>query len=71
MRINWDAINWNTVAIAAHDRVKIKSDASTYEIWGIDWLRQKVLVQRPYGDMWLPFERIEWIEKSEGTDANL
>jgi hypothetical protein len=65
VKINWNSINWNTVAVGMHDRVKIKSDAGTYEIWGIDWLWQKIMVRRACGDGWVPFDKIEWIEQGE------
>lgn len=36
---------------------KVRGDAGVYKVWGIDWLNQRVLVERA-GLEWIPAEKI-------------
>jgi len=38
---------------------KIKGDAGTYALWGIDWINQRVLVSRAGEYEWLSIEKVQ------------
>ena len=39
-------------------KAKIKGDAGLYEVWGIDLLHQRILVNRNCGYEWVDMERV-------------
>ncbi len=47
-------------------RVKIKGDAGVYKVWGINWLHQKMLIERACGDEWVSFDKIESLMQFTG-----
>jgi len=52
-------------------RAKIKGDAVVYKVWGINWLDQKMLIERACGNEWVPFDKIESLMQFTGlTDKN-
>lgn len=40
-------------------QAKVKGDAGTYDVWGIDWKDQKVCVYRASAFEWIPFAKIQ------------
>lgn len=38
-------------------KIKIKGDAGEYDIWAIDWLNLKVLVNRTTVNQWIDFNK--------------
>ncbi len=47
-------------------RAKIKGDAGVYHVWAIDWLNQRMLVERHCGDEWIVFGRIQGLMQYTG-----
>lgn len=47
-------------------RVKIKGDAGIYNVWGIDWLTGKIMVERACGNELVLFEKIEKLMQFTG-----
>ena len=52
-------------------RAKVKGDAGVYKVWGINWLDQKMLIQRACGDEWVSFDKIQSLMQFTGlVDKN-
>ncbi len=52
-------------------RVKIKGDAWIYDVWVIDWLNLRALIQRACGDEWVDFKKIKAFLQGTGlSDKN-
>jgi len=49
---------FNPQAINLKQKVKVRGDAGEYDVWGIDWLNQKVYIYRASGYEWISFEKI-------------
>lgn len=39
---------------------RVKGDAGAYKVWGIDWLHQKVLIDRA-GLEWTPIAKVSFV----------
>jgi hypothetical protein len=39
---------------------KVKGDAGSYKVWGIDWMNHRVLIERPSLN-WEPIKNITFI----------
>jgi hypothetical protein len=44
---------------------KIKGDAGTYEVWGIDWFNHRVLVFRAGENEWLSIAKVQFLAEEE------
>ena len=52
-------------------RAKVKGDAGVYKVWGINWLHQKMLIERACGNEEVSFDKIEGLMQFTGlTDKN-
>ncbi|MGG2576103.1 hypothetical protein ACQYZY_28750 [Pseudomonas aeruginosa] len=46
---------------------KVKGDAGTYKVWGIDWMHQRVLIDRA-GLEWTPIAKVAFEPAPEADE---
>lgn len=45
-------------------KCKIKGDAGIYGVWAIDWLEDKVFVERACGHEWVSMDKVKMVSPS-------
>lgn len=46
----------------------VRGDAGTYEVWGIDWMNHRVLLNRASSLEWTPISKISLVPAPAGDD---
>lgn len=49
---------------------KVRGDAGTYKVWGVDWLHHRVLIDRA-GLEWVAIEKVALEPAADGVDSRV